>query len=67
MVTIILVSQALGRTKRASSIACLEARKHLCWYLHGVPHASFYKKDISQVATKEEVYQVVKRIKRDLR
>lgn len=52
---------------KGEHIACLEARKHLCWYLHGVPHASFYKKDISQVSTKEEVYTVVKRIKRDLR
>ena len=52
---------------KGEHIACLEARKHLCWYLHGVPHAAYYKKDISQVATMEDVYRVIKLVKRDLR
>ncbi len=52
---------------KGEHIACLEARKHLCWYLHGVPHASYYKKDISGVSTKEDVYRLIKLVKRDLR
>lgn len=52
---------------KGEHIACLEARKHLCWYLHGVPHAGFYKKQISQVSTLEEIYQIAKCVKRDLR
>ena len=52
---------------KGEHIACLEARKHLCWYLHGVPHAAFYKKEISQISTMEDVYRVAKAVKRDLR
>ena len=57
----------LAKEDKGEHIACLEARKHLCWYLHGVPHAGYYKKDISQVSTSEEVYTLIKLMKRDLR
>ena len=52
---------------KGEHIACLEARKHLAWYLRGVAHSSFYKDQISRLSTLEEVYSVVKSIKRDLR
>ena len=52
---------------KGEHIACLEARKHLCWYLHGVPHASYYKNEISKISTMEDVYRVAKWVKRDLR
>lgn len=52
---------------KGEHIACLEARKHLCWYLHGVPHAGYYKKQLAQVSTLEEIYQIAKGVKRDLR
>ena len=48
-------------------IACLEARKHLAWYLRGVSHSAFYKDQISRLSTPEDVTAVVKAIKRDLR
>ena len=48
-------------------IACLEARKHFAWYLRGVSHSAIYKEQISHLSTPQEVYQVVKGIKRDLR
>lgn len=51
---------------KGEHIACLEARKHLCWYLHGVPHGAFYKKEISQISNMEDVYRVARRIKREL-
>ena len=57
----------ISREDKGEHIACLEARKHLCWYLHGVPHASFYKKEISAISSMEDVYRVAKRVKRDLR
>lgn len=57
----------LAAGDKGEHIACLEARKHLAWYLRGVAHSSFYKDQISRLSTLEEVYAVVKAIKRDLR
>lgn len=57
----------LAADDKGEHIACLEARKHLSWYLRGVAHSSFYKDQISRLSTLEEVYTVVKAIKRDLR
>ena len=54
---------ALQRGERA---ACLEARHQLAWYLHGVPHAAFYRQKLVQVAALEDIYAVVRGIKRDL-
>ena len=47
-------------------VAVLEARRHYCWYLKGVPHSGYYKEKIVQMNTLEDVYQVTKGIKRDL-
>lgn len=57
----------LSAEDKGEHIACLEARKHLCWYLHGVPHAGYYKKQLAQVSTLEEIYKLAKSVKRDLR
>ena len=54
---------ALQRGERA---ACLEARHQLAWYLHGVPHAAFYRQKLVHVAALEDIYAVVRGIKRDL-
>ena len=48
-------------------LACLEARHHLPWYLHGVPHGSFYRNQLVHVETLEDVRRIVKDIKRDLK
>lgn len=48
-------------------IACLEARHHLPWYLHGVAHAGIYRRELTQVNTLEDVRRIVKNIKRDLK
>ena len=48
-------------------IACLEARHHLPWYLHGVAHAGIYRRALTQVETLEDIDRVVKDIKRDLK
>ena len=47
--------------------AVLEARHHMCWYLKGVPHANYYKQQIVQMNTLEDVRRVAKGIARDLR
>ena len=48
-------------------IACLEARHHLPWYLHGVPHAGVYRRELVQVESLEEIDRIIRSIKRDLR
>ena len=47
--------------------ACLEARHHLPWYLHGVPHAAYYRAQLVHVETLADVRRIVKDIQRDLR
>ena len=51
---------------KGERIACLEMRKHLAWYLKGVPYASYWKERGCKIAAPEEFYQVVSGIKRDL-
>ncbi|MBQ2830642.1 MAG: tRNA dihydrouridine synthase DusB [Oscillospiraceae bacterium] len=56
-----LAAQALGE-----KVAVLSARRHYAWYLKGVSHASYYKQQIVQMNTLEDVYRVTAGIKRDL-
>lgn len=48
-------------------IACLEARHHMPWYLHGVAHSSIYRQQLVRVETLDEIRKIVKDIKRDLK
>ena len=56
----------LAAQQKGEHIACLEARKHYAWYLKGVPHAGYYKEQISHVSTLADIYKVTAGIKRDL-
>ena len=47
-------------------IACLEARHHMPWYLHGVPYAAIYRQQLTRVETLDDIAKAVKDIKRDL-
>ena len=47
--------------------ACMEARHQLPWYLHGIPHSSVYRQELTQVNTLEDIHRVCKGIKRDLK
>ena len=47
--------------------ACLEARHHVPWYLHGVPHGGFYRQQLVRIETLEDLRRVIKDIKRDLK
>ena len=48
-------------------IACLEARHHVPWYLHGVAHAGYYRQQLVRVESLEELEKIIKDIKRDLK
>ena len=56
----------LALEHKGDKIACLEMRKHLAWYLKGVPYASYWKERACKISVAEEFYQVVSGIKRDL-
>ncbi len=57
----------LSEQDHGEHIACLEARKHFAWYLRGVAHSSFYKKEITSLNTMEDIYRVAKDVIRDLK
>ena len=57
----------LAREDKGEHIACLEARKHLAWYLRGVPYSGYYKEKISSISTVEDVQKLAAGIRRDLR
>lgn len=50
---------------RGEHAACMEARHHLPWYLHGVPHAGYYRQQLVHVETLEELGHICAGIKRD--
>ena len=57
----------LSAALRGERPACLEARRHLAWYLRGVAYAVPYKREAVQVETLEDVRKLVREVKRDLR
>ena len=56
----------LSERDHGEHIACLEARKHLAWYLRGVRNASYYKKEITSMNKMEDIYRIARDIVRDL-
>ena len=57
----------LAREDKGEHIACLEARKHFAWYLKGVAHSGYYKAQISEISTMEDIDRIAAGIIRDLR
>ena len=57
----------LALEDKGEKIACLEARKHLAWYLRGVSHAAYYKKEICAINTIEDAMKIIDGIKKDLK
>lgn len=51
--------------QRGEHAACMEARHHLPWYLHGVPHAGYYRQQLVHVETLDELGRICAGIKRD--
>ena len=56
----------LAAADKGEKIAVLEARRHYCWYLKGVPYANYYKEQIVAMNSMEDVYRITAGIKRDL-
>ena len=54
-------------SRRGERSACLEARHHVPWYLHKVPHASYYRNLLVHVETLSELEKIVCDIKHDLK
>lgn len=52
---------------KGERLACIEARGHLPWFLHGVPHSAEYKRALTQVSTLEDVSEAMRWIKRELK
>lgn len=50
---------------RGEHAACMEARHHVPWYLHGVPHAAYYRQQLVHVETLEELGRICAGMKRD--
>lgn len=63
----VLAQIELSASLRGERPACLEARRHLAWYLRGVDYAAPYKRRAVQVETLEDVRKLIKDIQRDLR
>ena len=66
-----LADMAARQLARACEIkgersACLDARRHYAWYLKGVPYAGFYKKQIAQISTFEDIARITEDIKKNL-
>ena len=57
----------LAAADKGEHIACLEARKHLAWYLRGVAYSGYYKEKISAISTMDEVRAIINSIQRDLK
>ncbi|MBE6908124.1 MAG: tRNA dihydrouridine synthase DusB [Ruminococcaceae bacterium] len=57
----------LSARYRSERTALLEARRHCCWYLKGVPYANYYKEQIVKMETLDDLYRVAEGVKRDLR
>ena len=51
---------------KGERVAVLEARKQYCWYLKGISHANYYKEQIVQMNTLEDVDRITRGIQRDL-
>ena len=57
----------LAAEDKGEHAACCEARKHLAWYLRGVGHSAYFKEQIAQVETLEQVHAICQGIARELR
>jgi tRNA-dihydrouridine synthase B len=56
----------LSAQYRNERTAVLEARRHCCWYLRGVPYANHYKEQIVRMETLDDLRRVAAGVRRDL-
>ena len=48
--------------QKGEKIGCLEARKHLAWYVKGVPHGAKMRQLVNTIAVKDDIYRVTETI-----
>lgn len=56
----------LAQVQKGEKIACLEARKQYAWYLRGVSHSGYWKEQITQITTMDDVRRITAGIQREL-
>lgn len=57
----------LAAAYKGERVACLEARRHLAWYLKGVPHSIYYKEQIAKVSELSDVHRIADEISDDIK
>ena len=57
----------ISREYKGEHIACLEARKHYCWYLKGIPYSGYFKEQIVKIESFDDIYRLTEQMKRELR
>ena len=57
----------LAMEDKGEHIASLEARKHINWYLRGVPYANYFKDQVSKISSVAQADEIIDSIKRDLK
>ena len=57
----------LAAQYRGERVACLEARRHLSWYLHGFPGVSRYRETVTHLETLEDLTKVIRYMQLDLK
>lgn len=53
--------------RRGERFACLEARHQLPWYLHGIPYAGIYRKELTHIETLADLHRTAEAVCRDLK
>ncbi len=57
----------LAAEYRTERVACLEARRHLGWYLHSFPGVSRYREKVTHLENLEELKSLIRYMQADLR
>ena len=57
----------MAAKQKGEKIACLEARRHMSWYLRGVSHSGYFKQRIVEMKSLSEMREIVQGIKRELK
>ena len=52
----------MALAQKGEKVGCLEARKHLAWYLRGVPHGAQMRTMVNTIAVREDIYRVAEDI-----
>ena len=66
-VDLAVVQFELAVSAKGEHVACLEARRHFAWYLKAVAHSGYFKQQIVQIETLNDIYRIANGIKRELR